>query len=191
MEDAHDIRSFNALYANYNERFVRFARTYVSVQEIAEDIVVESLMYYWENRFSLAADSNIPVYLLTVIKHKCLNYLNRMRTREEIEEYLTKTECWELNLRIATLEACNPERLFSDEVQKIVDQTLATLPEQTREIFIRSRFNNESHKEIANCLGLSTKSIEYHITKTLKLLRIELKDYFPLLLLTHRFLDGQ
>lgn len=189
MKDARDILSFNALYANYNERFVRFARTYVSVNEVAEDIVVESLIYYWENRLSLAVDSNIPVYLLTVIKHKCLNYLHRMRTREEIEEYLTKTEAWELNLRIATLDVCNPEKLFSDEVQNIVDQTLATLPKQTREIFIRSRFNNESHKEIADSLGLSTKSIEYHITKTLKILRVGLKDYFPLLLLTHRFID--
>jgi RNA polymerase sigma-70 factor (ECF subfamily) len=43
-----------------------------------------------------------------------------------------------------------------------------------------SRFGNQSNKEIAEALGLTVKSIEYHITKALKALRISLKDYLPL-----------
>lgn len=101
-----------------------------------------------------------------------------MRTREEIVEYLKDCDTWELNLRIATLEACNPEKLFSDELQSLVDKALETLPEQTRDIFVRSRYNNQSHKEIAVALGISTKTVEFHITKALKVLRVALKDYF-------------
>ena len=50
----------------------------------------------------------------------------------------------------------------------VVDKALETLPEQTRDIFIRSRYNNQSHKDIAEALGVSTKTVEFHITKALK-----------------------
>ena len=139
-------------------------------------------MYYWENRKTLDDHSNILAYILTVVKHKCLDHLRRMRTREDFVEYLQEYETRRLNLRIATLEACNPERIFSDELQSLVDKALASLPEQTRDVFIRSRYNNQSHKEIAEALGISTKTVEFHITKALKVLRVALKDYLPVFL---------
>lgn len=77
MKSESEIYSFNQLYADYKSRFVHFANTYVSDSMIAEDIAIESLMYYWENRRNLAPDSNIQAYILTTIKHKCLNYLQR------------------------------------------------------------------------------------------------------------------
>jgi len=180
-EEKYSIETFNQLFANHKGKFVHFARTYVDDITIAEDIAIESIIDYWENRNSLHADSNIPAYILTVIKHKCLNYLQHLRTTEKVTKYLKDCSDWELDLRISTLEACNPERIFCDEIQEIVKETLQKLPPQTREIFIRSRYNNQSHKEIAESLKISTKSVEFHLTKALKVLRIALKDYFPIL----------
>lgn len=181
MKESTEIQTFNHLFTNYKGRFVHFARTYVDDEMMAEDIAVESLMYYWENRKKLDAHSNIPAYILTVIKHKCLDHLRHLRTQEDFAEYLQSYETRKLNLRIATLEACNPERIFSEELQNLVDKTLDILPEQTRDIFIRSRYDNQSHKEIAEALGVSTKTVEFHITKALKVFRVALKDYLPAL----------
>ena len=93
MKGGSEIYSFNQLFTDYKGRFVHFANTYVGDSMVAEDIAIESLMYYWENRGKLAPDSNVPAYILTVIKHKCLNYLQRLRTREEIVEYLILKSC--------------------------------------------------------------------------------------------------
>jgi RNA polymerase sigma-70 factor (ECF subfamily) len=185
MLEASDIQSFNALYKDYKKRFVHFAKTYVYSYEVAEDIVMESFIDYWENRATLREGSHIPTYVLTIIKNKCLNYLQRLHTWQEIEAHLAQVEAWELDVQISTLEACDPHRLFSDEIQEIVDKTMLSLPKQTQEIFTRSKYNNQSHKEIAEALGISTKSVEYHITKSLKALRVALKDYFPLLFFIH------
>lgn len=52
---------------------------------------------------------------------------------------------------------------------------------QLRTIFRMSRFNQLSQKEIAQQMGVSLKTVEFHITKAIKFLRKELRDYFPLL----------
>ena len=94
-----------------------------------------------------------------------------------IEDDLTDVHQRELNLRISTLEACNPNMIFDSEIQHIVNKTLEGLPQQSRNIFILSRYQNTSNKMIAEKLGISVKSVEFHITKVLKVLRLEWKDY--------------
>ena len=102
-----------------------------------------------------------------------------MNVRVEAEDKMADHASRELNLRISTLEACNPNDLFTSEIQKIIQETIDMFPDQTRKIFIMSRFENLSNKEIAESLDLSIKSVEFHITKGLKVLRTSLKDYLP------------
>lgn len=170
--------NFDNIYQEYKPRFVRFAKTYVYDIDIAEDIVMDSFIYYWENRKNIE-QTNIPAYILVSVKTRCLNYLKRKENRSKIEKYISEKDSWELDIKIATLEACNPEQLFHDEVQELISKTLASIPKQSREIFIKSKYENLSNKDIATHFGLSVKSIEYHITKTLKVLRTNLKDYLP------------
>lgn len=53
-EISSDIRMFNELYREYKARFVFFAKMYVRDEFVAEDIVVDSLLYYWENKENLS-----------------------------------------------------------------------------------------------------------------------------------------
>jgi RNA polymerase sigma-70 factor (ECF subfamily) len=177
-ESAH-YTAFRQLFASYYGRFVRFADTYVRNRAVAEDFVTEAFMHYWERRDSLDASLNIPAYILTIIKHKSLNYLEHLQVREATAEKIRSHAEWELHTRITTLEACNPDELFAAEVMDIVTKALASMPEKTREIFELSRFHNKSYREIASQTGLSEKSVEFHISKSIKLLRSKLKDYLP------------
>ena len=140
-----------------------------------------TLMQYWENRNTLKADSNVPAYILTIIKNKCINYLQHIQVREDASEHLKKHAQKELHTRISTHEACTPEELFTAEAQEIENKTIASLPEKTSRIFIMSRYENKPYKEIAETLGMTTKGVEYHISQALKKLHANLKDYIPLL----------
>jgi RNA polymerase sigma-70 factor (ECF subfamily) len=177
MSSFSDIQNFNRLFNEYYERFIRFALSYVKEQQIAEDFVTEAFTSYWEKRHQLSCDSKPPAYILTTIKNKCLNYLQNQKVQLRVKEELRDHYEWVLNTRINTLGACDPDFLFSDEIQRIIESTLKELPQKTRQIFVLSRFEGLSYKEIAEKMNLSTKSIEFHISKALGRLRLSLVDF--------------
>lgn len=178
-----ELKIFNRLFSDYQPLFIRFARTYLPDRIVAEDIVIESIVYYWERRHHLAPDSNIPAYILEVVKHKCLNHLRHQHITEDATVYMREHLQQVQALRIASLEACDPQELFTKEAQQLIREALEELPEKTRIIFQMSRYEDKSYKEIAETLHLSVKSVEFHISKALKVLKIKLKDYLWLLTL--------
>ena len=187
MNSFTDIHSFNLLFNEYYNRFILFAQSYVRERETAEDFVSEAFTLLWENRNNLSQDTNPQAYILTIIKNRCLNHLQHIQVRQRIEYKLNEHEQWRLSLSINTLQACDPEFLFSEELKQIIDETLLGLPKKTREIFVLNRFEGLSYKEIAEKMKLSTKSIEFHISKALGELRSSLKDFFPLILFLFYF----
>ena len=73
-ENSIELTYFNELFTEFHQRFVRFAYTYVDNYMEAEDIVMEAMTYYWENRTRLL-EANPSAYIFATIKNKCLNYL--------------------------------------------------------------------------------------------------------------------
>ena len=170
---------FNSIYdQNYRRSFL-FVKSYVHDAMAAEDIVSESLVKYWK-LISLDEVEVSDSLLITILKHKSLDYLKHEMVRMHSLERFSELKQRELQIRLSSMEACNPESIYSDEIQTIVDSTLATLPLLTQQIFKMSRFENKSVQEIASETSLTQKGVEYHITKSLKALRSSLKDYLPL-----------
>ena len=101
---------------------------------------------------------------------------------QAVSEQLQEHAAWKLAIQISTLEACNPEELFSKEMKQLVEHALSKLPEKTRRAFMMSRYENKSMKEIAESLNVTVKGVDYHIGKALQALRKNLKDYLYTLL---------
>ena len=173
------VNSFNEIYTSYYKKSFFFAKSYVHDDLAAEDIASESLIKLWEKLKTEKIDYIEPL-LLTILKNKALDYLKHEEVKRTAFESMADWHQQELSIRISTLESCDPNEIFSDEVESIIRETLKLLPEQTRRIFLLSRFENKSNKEIAEQMGVSIKGVEYHISKALKALRITLKDYLPL-----------
>lgn len=172
---------FQELYDRWYLKSFTFAKAYVQDEMIAEDLVSEAIVKLW-NMMREKEIEYPQALLLTLLKNKALDYLRRESLRQSIEDELAGAYRHELSLRISTLEACNPETLFSRDIKEIIERTLLSLPEQTRVIFEMSRYDGLAVKEIASKLNMTPKAVEYHITRSLKALRTNLKDYLPLLL---------
>lgn len=171
---------FKDFYEKNYFRSFYFVKSYVHDEMIAEDIVMESLAKCWELDDSKQIEITDP-FLFTILKNKSLNYLKQEIIRKSTYEKLSEKSERELMMRISSLRACDPQDLFSSEIKKIINETLASLPKQAQQIFQLSRFENRPVKEIAQRMGITVKGVEYHITRTLKILRIALKDYLPIL----------
>ena len=141
--------------------------------EDAEEIVEDSLLWIWENRENLFIETSLSSYLFKMIYRKALNKLahidatQRADTRfyEEMQEMLQDTDLYQV-----------------EELTQRIKDAIATLPESYREAFVMHRFRDMSYKEIAEILGVSPKTVDYRIQQALKQLRVDLKDYLPLLL---------
>lgn len=170
------------LYTEYFRNSFLFVKSYVFDDMAAEDIVSESILQTWqESRTTPIAD--IKAYLFTLLKNRSLNWLKHERVKYNSFEAISNNHFNELTLRINTLEACLPQYVLTGEIMDIIDETLAHVLPRSKEIFIRSRFSEQSNSEIAKNMNISVKSVEYHITKVLKLLRENLKDYLVYILL--------
>lgn len=162
------------------DRFIRFAYYYVLDHEASEDLVMDSFMYYWENREKIDVNGNLKAYILRVVKHKCLDYLKLQRIHNEAHEKMRADALWDLNKNIASLEQLEPYKIMTEDYHKIVTNAVKQLPDKTREIFIMSRVKNMKNREIAEKMGVSEKTIEYHMTKAVKFLRTILKELYIL-----------
>lgn len=174
---------FGRLFATWRARFEAIACRYVRSAAVAEDLVSDSFMSFWENRGRIPADANLQAYILIIVRNKCLDWLRAQSLHAKIEQEVYELRRRVLAADIRSLQACNPEEIFSAEVAAIVRQSLDRLPELTREVFVARRFEELSYKEIAEKYGITVRRVEFELEKAVKQLRVALKDYLPVLLM--------
>ena len=175
------ICAFDKIYERNYRRSFLFVKSFVHDDLVAEDIVAESLFKYWQYIHKSDKDVSDTI-LFTILKNASIDYLRHKMTEQTVHLEMSDIAIRDMEIQLSSLQSCDPSDIFSKEILQIVKETLETLPKQTREIFVMSRLKNKSVKEIADIQQITPKAVEYHITKTLKKLRITLKDYFMFLL---------
>lgn len=124
----HTMDTFTRFFQENQAKFLSFAYSYIRNKTEAEDILMESMIALWENRDKWENDSNLQALLLTIIKNRALNYLAHEQVRLRAEDDINTHRQRELNLRISTLEACEPDTIFNTEIQHIVRKALTKMP---------------------------------------------------------------
>ena len=169
---------FERIYKLYYPKMFGFAKNYVLATEDAENIVQDVFLVLWEKKDELEITYTLTTYLFTLVKNRCLNFLRHKLIEEEYNIQMKE----ELSFKLYALESLDYSYQSETELQEVVKRALDTLPERCREIFIKSRIEGLKYKEISEELGISVNTVENQIVTALKKLRVELKDYLPLLL---------
>lgn len=87
-----------------------------------------------------------------------------------------------LQLNYEALEELRVEKIDFQNLERVIQETIASLPPRCQEVFVLSRYENLKNKEIALKLDISVKAVEANITRALNALRDNTKDYLPELL---------
>ncbi len=171
---------FERLFLRYKPRFVIIARSYVRQQMAAEDIVTDCFISYWEKRDTLSPGTNPLAYIMTSVRNRCLNALREQSKHLKAHKELHATQLRIIQADIRSLEACDPQQLFSDEVAGIIKRRFETMPERMRNVLVGIRFMGKSYAEVAEQNGITVRQAEYELRKATAAMRDALHDYWPM-----------
>ncbi|MDP2338507.1 MAG: RNA polymerase sigma-70 factor [Bacteroidota bacterium] len=169
----------------YNEFFgvlYHLCLQYLRDEKIAEEIVQDTFLKLWEIRETLNDQINIRNFLYTITKNNCLNFL---RNQKISMRHLENMKYMEMQFNYEALEKLG-NYLHFEELKNKIDEAISNLPVEVIETFKLNRFEELSYKEIAERQIVSIKTVEARISKALRILRVELKDYLPLIYLISR-----
>lgn len=170
-----DKEAFAALFDRYWGKAFQMAYQKLNSRQATEEIVQELFIALWNKHSSLSIH-NFSSYLYTCIKNKCLNY---------IESRIIERRHWDYYRQFIPRSDYSTEKMVSyDVLLEAINTGMEGLPKKTRRVFQLNRLEGRSISEIANVLNLSEKAIEYHLTRSLKHLRMHLKDFTLLLILS-------
>lgn len=169
-----DITAFEMLFRNYYQPLCNYAYTFLQDREDAEEIVQSTFLLVWEKRDTLAIRTSVKPYLYAMVRNACLNVLKH----EKIKQRFAGEE-------IALADRSHDSvthTIASNELEYRIKVAMNELPEQCRMVFKLSRFEELKYSEIAEQLNISIKTVENHMGKALKIMREQLKDYLPLII---------
>jgi len=156
--------AFNALFQEYSGRLYRFALGYLKSKEEAEELVQEVFTRIWEKRRDLKEELSFKSYLFTIAFNIIRKHFN---TRAKILEYCKSAIYKDVEMQ-------SSQKTTYDSLHQYIHDLVNHLPQRRKEIFIKSRLEGLSIKEIAGELNISHKTVENQLTVALKFIRTNL-----------------
>jgi RNA polymerase sigma-70 factor (family 1) len=157
--------AFDEIYNRYWAILLSAAWKRVGVREAAEEIVQDLFTRLWIKRMELDVQGTPAIYLFTAVKYKVLNYYEKEAVRKKYRDHLE-----------VPAEYSVEEAVIAKDLAVRLEAEVAHLPIKCRAVFDLSRKQHKSHKEIAEILHISEKTVENHLTKALRLLRTNFRE---------------
>ena len=157
-----DPYAFEILYVNYYNDLCFFLSRICKDNAICKDLVQEVFLNIWKKRHVLKITTSLKSYLYKSVYNQYLQYLRDQKKQKNLLETL-KAE--------AVLEYYITDTSQDDIKIKKLKSAIEKLPPRCKEAFILSKVEDRKYKEIAFLMGISTKTVEIHVSKALGLLR--------------------
>lgn len=168
-----DENTFESVYKHFLRPLHVYAINMLKDEERAKGMVQNVFLKLWERKERLSFSGSIQAYLYGAVYHECLNYLRHEKVKINHRDHVMYT------MKNAGETGSGMELL---DLKEKLQQALNELPEKCRTVFQLSRFEELKYQEIADRLGISIKTVEAQMGKALKVLRLKLVDFLPLII---------
>ena len=158
---------FAEIYRRYHAQLYSAAYKRCSSTDATEEIVQDLFIKLWKNRSNIKITSSLSGYLFTTIRNMVLNHIQKEAVRKKIQ--------WLSGFEKADYDNSTEESVLVKDLNHHIDSKLSTLPDKCRSVFELSRKHHKSNKQIASELGISEKTVENHITRAIRFLRVSLQ----------------
>ena len=165
-----DEHAFKHLFDNYFTPLCRYINIYLDNFAEAEELALDIFTYLWENREQVDIRLSFKAYLFQAARNRCFNALRDRKQTTTLDENLHETLQYK---EYPTLEI--------EELNKLIQEAICTLPDRCREVFLKSRQEQMANQEIADDMNISVKTVEAQITKALKIIKKSLGEGYAYL----------
>jgi RNA polymerase sigma-70 factor (ECF subfamily) len=164
-------KAFDVLFNRYSGRLHSYALKYIKDDALAEETMMDLMIWVWEKRRQLDPDVQFAPYIFRAMKNAVIKIMTRHGSRtvplESIEDQFIT-------------EATADSRLYHNQLSNAYHEKLDVLSLQRQKVFKLSRHEELSHAEIAREMNLSTFTVKNHIKASLSYFRNHLKDYMDI-----------
>lgn len=177
-----DQKAFKYVFDRYYVLLCRFASQILNDASLAEEIVDDAIFYLWEHRKEIEITYSIRAYLMRAVRNRCLNELNSLSHRTELNfsTYISP-ENMEFLETIFKDDSHPLGTLLEHELEDELTDCIESLPEECRRVFKKSRFEQKKYEEIAEELNISVNTVKYHIKNALAYINSHLSDYLKII----------
>ncbi len=170
-----DEGAFAELYSCCWEDVFNYVVKILKDQCDAEDVVQETFLEIWKLRENLSHIHTLKGYLIVIARNKAFKIIHKSENNDQFTDAI---------LAFADCRNNNPNDLFiAKELSGLIDREVVNLPPKMRKVFVLSRHENRSYKEISAELNLSDKTVKKQINNSIKFLRKRLKYHYYIQLL--------
>ena len=171
-------RAFDFVFRKYYKSLCAQANSYVKDLDKAQSLVQDCFVKLWNNRNELDKVNRLAPYLTLMVRNRCIDHLRKEKSIESLNhsEHMEESD----------IHTENTVNFHEFEERLIV--ALAALPERSRMAFEYSRFEGLSYNEIAERMDITPKAVERLISRALKSLRKNLKEFLPVIITLFKFL---
>jgi RNA polymerase sigma-70 factor (ECF subfamily) len=154
---------------------VYYATEITGQPQLAEEVVQDVFLKIWQSRSELVIKGSFKAYLFKSVHNHALNAIRQQKTRKESVNLITTEKTWQFISDNFKIDDNLIEKIFSDETEAIIEQSIKELPDQCSKVFLMSRFESLKNEEIAAQLGLSENTVKTHIYRALQKIALALK----------------
>lgn len=165
-------KNFEEVFRTYFKELHRYAFKILSDADTAEEAVQQIFLKLWEKDLQLDIHTSIRSYLYRAVHNESINLLKKEQHQVHYQihqQYALRNEAYSQQNDV--------------ELRQQLHEALAQLPDKSRVVFEMSRFQDLKYHEIADQLTISLKTVEGHMTKALRHLRVHLAEYLNVLTL--------
>lgn len=167
-----DVKAFEVLYLAYYNKVLTYTTYLLHNSVKAEDATQDVFLKIWRNRHNLKEGENINSYIYQTARRVVLDIYRD-------EKYAQRHKEWtELNSKEESVETS-----CINEIEDIATKMIQCMPPKRKEVFMLSRRNGLTAKEIADKMNLSVNTVNKHIALALSSLKKKLNDYLTILVL--------
>lgn len=165
-----DEKALKELFDAYYGKLFEMARFYVTDYAAAQEVVSDVFIKLWKNRANIEGIGHISSYLFVATKRQSLNYIrdNKKRVHLPLEEKET----------YAFVEVISPEKLLlNKEFEDVLNTAIQGLPSKCRFVYSLVKDDGMKYQQVADTLNISIKTVEMHVGKALKRIKIAFEKY--------------